>query len=320
MIMIYRLGYAQLNVSNLEESLNFYEKVLGYIKTKQDGKKAYLRAAEEFDEYSLILNEDKDNISLDHFGLRVSSEVALDDIKKKNEELGVFVEEADDADHGRVLKVTTPSGHPVAFYHRSPQLNVYHGENRDVILPMRRTHLQNGVPPIRIDHMNLRVPSVNKEWDYWENFDFSISEYVESEDGNDKYAAWIRRETNTHDIALVHKEVASLHHVAYIVDGVAGVIKTADVLADAGYRDNIEYGPGRHGVTNAFFLYIKDPDGHRIEIYSDDYKRDLDQEPVAWTQKAYEKNGRLWWGAEVPESFKETTAINKNWMKQYQSN
>ncbi|MFC2948059.1 3,4-dihydroxyphenylacetate 2,3-dioxygenase [Virgibacillus sediminis] len=313
--MIYRLGYAQLNVSDLEKSLDFYEKVLGFIKTKQEGNKAYLRAEEEFDQYSLILNEDKDNVCLDHFGLRVSSEEALDEIKAKNEELGVEVQETEDKDHGRVLKVATPSGHPVAFYHHSPQINVYHGENNHVILPMRRTHLQNGIPPLRIDHMNLRVPSVNKEWDYWKNFDFSISEYVESKDGNDKFAAWIRRETNTHDIALVHKEYAALHHVAYIVDGVQGVIRTADLLADAGYRASVEYGPGRHGVSNAFFLYIKDPDGHRIEIYSDDYKRDLDQEPVGWTQEAYESNGRLWWGPDVPESFVETTAINKKWMK-----
>ncbi|RLL47020.1 3,4-dihydroxyphenylacetate 2,3-dioxygenase [Oceanobacillus piezotolerans] len=313
--MIYRLGYAQLNVSDLEKSLDFYEKVLGFIKTKQEGNTAYLRAEEEFDQYSLILKEDKNNVCLDHFGLRVSSEEALDEIKEKNEVLGVEVQEAEDKDHGRVLKIVTPSGHPVAFYHQSPQINVYHGENKNVILPMRRTHLQNGIPPLRIDHMNLRVPSVNKEWNYWKNFDFSISEYVEGKDGKDKYAAWIRRETNTHDIALVYKEYAALHHVAFIVDGVQGVIRTADLLADAGYRDAIEYGPGRHGVSNAFFLYIKDPDGHRIEIYSDDYKRDLDHEPVGWTQAAYETNGRLWWGPTVPESFVETTAINKDWMK-----
>lgn len=318
--MIYRLGYAQLNVSNLENSLHFYEQVLGYTKTKQDGNKAYLRAAEEFDQFSLILKEDKDNVALDHFGLRVSSELALEAIKKKNEDLGMPVEEIEDKDHGRILKVTTPNGHPVAFYHNSPQVNVYHGENRDVILPMRKAHLQNGVPPIRIDHVNLRVPNVNKEIEYWQNFDFSISEYVEGRSENEKYAAWLRREPFTHDIALVYKEIVSLHHIAYIVEGVQGVVKTADILADAGYRDSIEYGPGRHGVTNAFFLYIRDPDGHRIEIYADDYKRDLDQEPVVWTKEAYENYGRLWWGSNVPDSFFETSPVNKSWMKIKQNN
>ena len=35
--------------------------------------------------------------------------------------------------------------------------------------------------------------------------------------------------------------------------------------------DMIERGPGRHGVSNAFYLYIRDPDGHRVEIYTQDY-------------------------------------------------
>lgn len=312
--MIYRLGYAQLNVANLEKSLDFYENVLGFVKAKQSDKKVYLRASEEFDEYSLILNEDKENVCLDHFGLRVSSEEALTEIKQKNKTLGLEVEEAEDQDFGKTLKVETPSGHPVAFYHHSPQINVY-TDDGSVVLPMRKTHSQQGIPPLRIDHMNLRVPSVDKELSYWENFDFSPSEYVVSKTKDDKYAAWIRREPNTHDIALVQKDEAALHHVAYTVNGVQGVVRTADLLADAGYRDSIEYGPGRHGVTNAFFLYIKDPDGHRIEIYSDDYQRDLDHDPVVWTQEAYEKNGRLWWGPSVPESFAETTPVNKKWMQ-----
>lgn len=311
--MIYRLGYAQLNVSDLEKSLDFYVNALGYIKAKHVGKKAYLRASEEFDEYSLVLNEDKSNVCLDHFGLRVSNESFLDEIKFKNENLGVRVEEAKDADHGRLVKVKTPSGHPVVFYHQASQISVY--EDKDsVVLPMRKTHLHIGVPPLRIDHVNLRVPSVNEELSYWENFDFSVSEYVAEKDSDDKYAAWLRRTPNTHDIALVKKDEAALHHVAYTVSGVQGVIRTADILADSGYRDSIEYGPGRHGVTNAFFLYIKDPDGHRIEIYSDDYQRDLDSDPVAWTQDTYENYGRLWWGPSVPDSFADTTPINKNWM------
>ena len=31
---------------------------------------------------------------------------------------------------------------------------------------------------------------------------------------------------------------------------------------------HIERGPGRHGVSNAFYVYLRDPDGHRVEIYT----------------------------------------------------
>ncbi len=39
-------------------------------------------------------------------------------------------------------------------------------------------------------------------------------------------------------------------------------------MATTGYLANMERGPGRHGLANAFFLYVRDPDGHRIELYA----------------------------------------------------
>ena len=49
---------------------------------------------------------------------------------------------------------------------------------------------------------------------------------------------------------------------------------------------NIERGPGRHGISNAFFLYVRDHDGHRTEIYCSDYQTvDPDLEPIRWDLK-----------------------------------
>lgn len=311
--MIYRLGYTELVVTDLEKSLDFYVNVLGFIEAKREENRVFLRAVEEFDEYSLILKEGSKPI-MNNFGLRVSSEEELDDIKNKHESIGLETEFIDDG-RGKELKVITPCGHPVSFYRNMPQIDIYTEGDRGVhALPMRNTHRQPGIPPLRIDHINLRVPDVNKEESYWHSFDFSTSEYIEGV-GDEKYAAWVRREPFTHDIALVNNEEPGMHHVAFIVDGVAGVVRTADLLADAGYRDSIEYGPGRHGVTNAFFLYIRDPDGHRIEIYYGDYKRDLDRKPIRWTQEDYEEKGRLWWGPHVPATFQEISPINKEWIK-----
>ena len=53
-------------------------------------------------------------------------------------------------------------------------------------------------------------------------------------------------------------------------------------MATSGYLANMERGPGRHGISNAFFLYIRDPDGHRIELFTSDYLTvDPDLEPIA---------------------------------------
>ncbi|MDN7246241.1 3,4-dihydroxyphenylacetate 2,3-dioxygenase [Planococcus shenhongbingii] len=313
--MILRLGQVELFVTNLDKSKEFYVDVLGFTEVERTETNLYLRAADEFDKYSLILTE-KETAALGSFSLRVSSPEYLEVLQKKHEEMGIETQYLPKGTHpgqGPVLRVAEPNGHPVEFYHSMEQIEVGGLDGGVDALPMRKSHLQNGIPPICIDHMNLRVKDVDKALEYWQAIGFSISEYVQ--DGEETFAAWTRAKTSTHDVALVKQEEAALHHFAYIVDGVAGVIRTADLLADAGYRDNIDYGPGRHGATNAFFLYITDPDGHRLEIYSGDYNRDTDLPPIGWTKEQYDKKGRLWWGPSVPDSFFKTTPVNKEWLK-----
>ncbi len=56
------------------------------------------------------------------------------------------------------------------------------------------------------------------------------------------------------------------------------------MLATSGYLANMERGPGRHGISNAFFLYIREPNGHRIELFTRDYLTvDPDLEPPRWS-------------------------------------
>ena len=62
------------------------------------------------------------------------------------------------------------------------------------------------------------------------------------------------------------------------------ILHICDVMATSGYLANMERGPGRHGISNAFFLYIRDPDGHRIELFTSDYLTvDPDLEPLRWS-------------------------------------
>ena len=69
----------------------------------------------------------------------------------------------------------------------------------------------------------------------------------------------------------------------------------------------IERGPGRHGVSNAFFVYLRDPDGHRIELYSCDYwTGDPDHEPLRWSTA--DPRCRSFWGTRAPDSWYEESS------------
>jgi hypothetical protein len=61
-------------------------------------------------------------------------------------------------------------------------------------------------------------------------------------------------------------------------------------------------------VSNAFFLYLRDPDGFRIELYTSDYfTGDPDFEPLRWTVDD-PRRGTLW-GHIAPASWFEECAI-----------
>ncbi len=73
-------------------------------------------------------------------------------------------------------------------------------------------------------------------------------------------------------------------------------------MSTTGWLANIARGPGRHGISNAFFLYVRDPDGHRIEIYCSDYQTvDPDHEPIKWGLKDPQR--QTLWGAPAPKSW-----------------
>ena len=86
------------------------------------------------------------------------------------------------------------------------------------------------------------------------------------------------------------------------------IIDLLDLMSTTGYVSNIERGPGRHGISNAFFLYIRDPDGHRIEIYCSDYQTvDPDLEPIRWDLKDPQR--QTLWGAPAPRSWFEEGSV-----------
>ena len=86
-----------------------------------------------------------------------------------------------------------------------------------------------------------------------------------------------------HDLALTNGAGPRLHHLAYWMPDGARIFQLCDALAGAHMESHIERGPGRHGISNALFLYLRDPDGHRIELFDTHYQcMDIENEPVRW--------------------------------------
>jgi catechol 2,3-dioxygenase len=93
-----------------------------------------------------------------------------------------------------------------------------------------------------------------------------------------------------------------MHHIAFATHERSQILHICDKLGALRRSDQIERGPGRHGVSNAFYLYLRDPDGHRIEIYTHDYYTgDPDNPVVRWD--VHDNQRRDWWGNPVVPSW-----------------
>jgi catechol 2,3-dioxygenase len=305
--VIWRLGHVELTVDDLDRAEEFYVGLLGFDRHDRAGGSLYLRAANEFDAWSLCLTE-SDGKGVGHIAFRTSSEEHLDELEALHERLGLPTERVPagtEPHQGQALRVRTPDGHPVEFFHSFDEIQVVDGDA--VRLPMRASHMRPGVPPAQIDHVNLRVPDTPTAMEYWtDQLDFQPSELWLEPDGSTR-TAWLRRTTGTHDVALGRGD-AALHHVAYTVAQDSALLRAADLMADAGLEARIEYGPSRHGATNAFCLYLRDPAGNRVELYTGDYNRDLDRPPVRWSAEEYARHGHSWWGLTPGESFRRDTS------------
>ena len=73
--------------------------------------------------------------------------------------------------------------------------------------------------------------------------------------------------------------------------------------------------PGRHGIGNAFFIYFRDPDGHRVELFTSHYNViDINQKPKRW-DLSDTRRSQLW-GFPAPKKwFYEATQFENSSIK-----
>ena len=112
---------------------------------------------------------------------------------------------------------------------------------------------------------------------------FRLTEYTATDGTDELWGAWLQRKGNPQDIVYANGRGPRLHHFAYPVPETRDIIHVCDVAASLGFAKNVERGPGRHGIGNALFVYLRDPDGHRVEFFIGHYQAiDRDEAPLRW--------------------------------------
>jgi 3,4-dihydroxyphenylacetate 2,3-dioxygenase len=299
---IRRAGHVEFRVTDLARARVFYVDLLGFVEQGRDSDRLYLRGYEETEHHSLVLRR-ADAPGVGHIAFRVASGEDLERIEHlhRQSDLPVRWVEEVEAGQGRALRVQDPSGLPVEFYSEMARAERL----------LQRFDLYRGAFVMRLDHFNCQVPDVASaaRW-YQQELGFGCSEYTETADEPARlWAIWLHRKQNVHDIALMNGIGPRLHHAGFWVADTLSVIRACDILAAAGMTERIERGPGRHGLSNALFLYLRDPDGNRIELYTGDYLiADPDWPPIRWSIN--DPRRATFWGHAPPASwFEEASRV-----------
>ncbi|MFC0524528.1 3,4-dihydroxyphenylacetate 2,3-dioxygenase [Pontibacillus salicampi] len=297
---IIRSARAVLHVKDLNASRVFYD-ALGFIETEVDEHSIYYRGLEEHVHHSLVLKQAPEP-AVEVISYKMMSEEDVDRLASHFVAKGYdvkWMEEGSQTALGRSFRIQDISGIPVEFF----------ATMKTVDRMLQRFEHYKGARVQRIDHFNCMVPDVQRAYNFYvEELGFRCSEYTS--DDESIWAAWLHRKPSVHDVAFMNGDGPRLHHIGFWLNDQLSLIHACDVLASLGYVDSIERGPGRHGLSNAFFLYLRDPDGHRIELYNGDYlTSDPDFKPIKWDIN--DPTRQTFWGHEAPDRwFNEASLVN----------
>ena len=266
-----RASHVVHRVADLAASKAFYVDLLGLVVSDEDGDTLWLRGLEEGCHHSLVLKRGEPRC--ERVGLRVLTEEDLDLAQRHFAEAGLPTAWVEVPHQGRSLHTSDPAGTPLEFcatMETRPRL-FHHVES------------YRGACAQRLDHVQVVTEAVDASLRFYNGMGFRLSEYVVAED-DALLMVFLQRKGNPHDMVFARGAGPRLHHVAFMVPDTQSLMLAGDLFVRAGRGAQVEFGPARHFSPGlARFLYLRDPDGHRVELFPSHYQTiDIEDEPLRW--------------------------------------
>lgn len=299
---VHNLHHVEILTPKIEESLDFFTRVLGLHETDREGQSVYLRTSGEFGHHSTVLTE-SDKPGLGHMGWQVAEPAhvegwsrRLKEAKVEHELLAGGTQKA----QGDTVRFTTPFGHEMELFYDVERV-LSPTPSRLLSQPMR--YPAPGIGVRRLDHVNVTAPDVDAARDWYTGvLDFKLREAARTPDGD--LGVWMSVTSQVHDLAVQRDGLGKpgrLHHIAYNLDTPEGILRACDIFMDE--ETPIDTGPGKHGLTQAFYVYAFEPGGNRVELFSGGYAIHApDWVPVIWEGEDIDR-AIVWYGAKLEQSF-----------------
>jgi len=278
--LISQLAHVEVISPKPEQSLRFYRDVLGLEVSGQAGQSVYLRGWGEFFHHSLQLTEGPQP-AIAHAAWRTEGPEELKEAVARLERAGAGIGWRDaETGHGPAYRYRSPGGHVQEVFweierYRPPAELAPRFPNRP------QHYVPRGAAARRIDHVTFNSDDTLRDahW-YRDVLGFRFTEFIRFDHAPDVVlGAFVSSNPMSHDLGLIRDALnrsgklsgvpGRANHVAFWVDQREDVLRAAEV-----YRENgteVEFGPGRHGVGENFFIYAREPGGMRVELFSNGY-------------------------------------------------
>jgi catechol 2,3-dioxygenase len=269
---ITRASHVVITARDLAASRRFYGEVIGLILTAQDNDTLYFRGVEEACHHSLVIKKAA-KAACANIGMRVMTEDDLDRAKSFFESKGCAAHWAEVPFQSRTLHVTDAAGVPLELCASMP------------VMPRTITAFtaHKGGCAQRLDHYQIVTPKVREACEFYMAAGFRLTEYVSPSETSDLLGVFLQRKGNPHDIVFFNGTGPRLHHFAYLTLETQHLMRACDIAGELGFGAQVERGPGRHGPGHAMYVYFRDPDGHRVELFNTHYQiMDIENEPIGW--------------------------------------
>ncbi len=272
--LIAHLAHLEILTPKPQESLRFFTDVLGLEETTREGQSVYLRGWGEWSHHSLKLTE-AEQPGLGHIGWRTWSAEDLERAVTRVDERGAGTGWIQDSvGHGPAYRFTSPAGQTHELFWEN-EMYVAPPEMQSPFPDRPQRFVPRGVAPRQIDHVTVmaRDPVGEAEW-FRDVLGSTFTEYTMLNEDTDLVVfAMSTNNEKSHDLGLILEQTAvpgRIHHFAWWVDSREELLRAADILLNADIP--IEFGPGRHGMGEQEYLYVREPGGVRVEINTGGYR------------------------------------------------
>lgn len=276
-----RIGHVALGVQDVERALDFYVRGANLLLVERgDDGTAYLRCQAEH--HSLELHPSPE-AGLHHLAFETLSDDETEAFKRRLEQRRVPVAGAppEPGRQGTAFRFQDPLGGWIEVYRSMARLP-------NIVSPGPFT-------VSRLGHITRLTPEIDRaERFYRDIVGLRLS------DRRQGHGVWLRCDPDHHALAFLADDRSGIDHHAYEIPDWNELKRVCDWSFRQGFP--LEAGPMRHGPGNNVNVYLRDPDGLKIEFYAEMEQIHDDEDHVRTHPRSGALYGNLWQFKPSPES------------------